>query len=206
MRWGWIWAAVLAFVLVPYILFDASLSALASRLLQGGLGSGTVFAAIVGLLASDVILPIPSSIVAAAAGVLLKLWGGTAAVWLGMTLGCVIGYWIGARSSRVARRFVGEDDLARAQRLAATHGTWALVACRPIPVLAEATVIVAGIVGTPFRRFLMLTACANFGIALGYAAIGAFSMRIDSFLLAFLGAITIPGAAMAVSRLAFRQR
>ena len=36
--------------------------------------------------------------------------------------------------------------------------------------------------------------------ALGYAAIGAYSMRVDSFLLAFLGAMIVPGLAMLAGR------
>jgi hypothetical protein len=39
--------------------------------------------------------------------------------------------------------------------------------------------------------------------ALGYAAFGAFSMRVDSFLLAFAGALLLPGLGLAVSRFVF---
>ena len=69
------------------------------------------------------------------------------------------------------------------------YGDWTILICRPVPVLAEASVIFAGLVGAPFARFFALTALSNLGIALGYAAFGAFSMRMDSFLLAFLGAL-----------------
>ena len=70
-------------------------------------------------------------------------------------------------------------------------------------VLAEASVVFAGIVRTPFVRFAALTAISNLGIALGYAAFGAFSMRLDSFLVAFLGALLLPGIALGISRLTF---
>ena len=73
--------------------------------------------------------------------------------------------------------------------------------CRPIPVLAEASVIFAGIVRRPFSRFLSLTTWSNAGIALGYAAIGAYSMRVDSFLWHFIGAIVVPAIAMLAGRL-----
>ena len=46
-----------------------------------------------------------------------------------------------------------------------------------------------------------VTSWSNAGIALGYAAIGAYSMRVDSFLLAFLGAMVVPGLAMLAGRL-----
>ena len=41
----------------------------------------------------------------------------------------------------------------------------------------------------------------NLGVAIGYAAIGAFSMRLDSFLLAFAGSLALPGLAMLAARL-----
>ena len=63
-------------------------------------------------------------------------------------------------------------------------------------MLAEASVIFAGLVGTPFRHFVALTALSNLGIAVGYAAFGAFSMSVDSFLVAFLGALIIPAVVM----------
>ena len=85
--------------------------------------------------------------------------------------------------------------------LADRHGVWAVVLCRPIPVLAEATVVFAGLVRAPLGRFVWLTALSNLGIATGYAAIGAFSMRLDSFLMAFVGAIVVPGLALVVVRL-----
>ncbi len=117
-----------------------------------------------------------------------------------------MGYALGARASGAARRFVGDEGLRRADALARRYGDWTIVMCRPVPVLAEASVIFAGLVRAPFARFLAITTLSNLGIALGYAAFGAFSMRVDSFLIAFLGALMIPGLAMLVARLTFGNR
>jgi uncharacterized membrane protein YdjX (TVP38/TMEM64 family) len=162
--------------------------------------------AIAALLAFDVLLPVPSSIVSTAAGVLLGFAPGTAIVWSGMMAGCLVAYALGARASRAAQRLVGVESIARARALAARYGDWTIVICRPVPVLAEATVIVAGLVGAPMRRFLALTAMANFGIAAGYAAVGAFAMRVDSFVVAFVGALLIPAVALGMARLASDRR
>jgi hypothetical protein len=78
--------------------------------------------------------------------------------------------------------------------------------CRPVPVLAEASVIFAGLVGAPYGRFLALTSLSNLGVAMGYAAFGSFSMSVDSFLLAFLGALLIPGIVMGIAKLTFGGR
>jgi membrane protein DedA with SNARE-associated domain len=121
-----------------------------------------------------------------------------------MMAGCAFAYALGARGSAAAERLVGAPGLARAQAVAARYGDWTIVICRPIPVLAEATAVVAGVVRAPLGRFLALTAAANLGIAAGYAAVGAYAMRVDSFLIAFVGALLIPAMALGVAKMAFR--
>ncbi len=201
MRWFVVSIVLLTVILVPFVLFEETFNRAAERLIardSSGWYTGSVIAA---LLASDVFLPIPSSIVAAAAGVALGFVWGSLATWTGMTLSCGLGYVFGAETAATARKFVGDAGMARAAHLATRYGDYALVLCRPIPVLAEASVILAGIVRRPVGRFLTLTMAANAGVAMGYAAIGAYSMRVDSFLLAFLGAIIVPAIAMLVGRL-----
>jgi len=203
MRWAVIWVVLIGLVLVPFFLFETESNAFAERMTRDGTATSLASAAIFGLLALDVVLPVPSSIVSTAAGVLLGFWRGAAVVWTGMMVACLIGYLLGARASGLARRFVGADGLQRADRLVQRYGGWTIVMCRPVPVLAEASVIFAGLVGAPFARFLTLTALSNLGIALGYAAFGAFSMSVDSFLVAFLGALIIPAAVMGIAKLTF---
>ena len=200
MRWALLWTALIALVLVPFFLFEDEFNALAGRIATGEVSSSVAALAIGALLALDVFLPVPSSIVSTAAGVLLGLWPGASVVWAGMTAGSLVGYFVGVRSAPLARRLVGAAGLARAAGLADRYGTWAVVLCRPVPVLAEATVVFAGLVRAPLRRFLWLTAGSNLGIAVGYAAIGAFSMRLDSFLIAFVGAVAVPGVALIAAR------
>jgi membrane protein DedA with SNARE-associated domain len=200
MRWAFVWLILVAIVLVPFFLFEDAFNAFAEQIARGEASTGGAALAIGGLLAFDVFLPVPSSIVSTAAGVLLGLWRGGAVVWIGMMTGCLVGYWVGRRSTPLARRLVGADGLVRAGTLANRYGPWAVVLCRPVPVLAEATVIFAGLVRAPLARFLALTASSNLGIAAGYAAIGAYSMRVESFLLAFIGAIVVPGLALLVAR------
>jgi membrane protein DedA with SNARE-associated domain len=120
-----------------------------------------------------------------------------------MMAGCLVAYALGARASGAAERFVGAESLDRARRLADRYGNWTIVICRPVPVLAEATILAAGLVRAPLGRVLLLAGAANLGIAAGYAAVGAFAMRVDSFLLAFVGAILIPAVALGVARVAF---
>lgn len=201
MRWLWLTFAVVALILVPFFLFEDYFTGLAARAVHGEVPLVPSVGIIGGLLALDVLLPVPSSIVSAAAGVLLGFWLGTLVVWTGMTISCGVAYGIGSRSVALTRRIVGDDGLRRAAGVAARYGDFALVLCRPVPVLAEASVIFAGVVQVPLRRFLVVCAWSNLGVAAGYAAIGAYSMRVDSFLLAFLGAMALPAVAWLTARL-----
>ena len=200
MRWLWLSLAVVALILIPFFLFESYFTALAERAASGDISRPAAIATIGGLLAFDVVLPVPSSIVSAAAGVVLGFWRGAAVVWGGMMVSCAMAYLIGARSARLARRLVGDDGMARAASTAARYGTFAIVLCRPVPVLAEASVIFAGVIRVPLGHFLVMCALSNLGVALGYAAIGAFSMRVDSFLAAFVGALALPALAWLVAR------
>jgi uncharacterized membrane protein YdjX (TVP38/TMEM64 family) len=205
-RWALIWVVLIGLVLLPFFLFEDQFNAFAARVTAGDTAAWIAGVSIFGLLALDVILPVPSSIVSTAAGVLLGFWRGTLVIWFGMMVACVMGYVLGAKASGLARRFVGPDGLVRAERLMERHGDWAILFCRPVPVLAEASVIFAGLIGARFSRFAWLTAASNLGIAIGYAAFGAYSMRVDSFLLAFLGALVLPGIAIGIAKLTFGRR
>ena len=206
MRWALLWVILLGLVLVPFLLFEEQFNAFAAGITRSGTSRAVVGSAIFGLLALDVFLPVPSSIVSTAAGVFLGFVAGTVIVWTGMMVGCLIGYAVGARGSGAARRLVGEDGIRRASRVVRRYGDVAIVLCRPVPVLAEASVVFAGLVHAPLSRFVRLTAFSNLGIALGYGAFGAFAYREDSvapFLVAFLGALLLPGVFMLISRLTF---
>ena len=196
MRWVILVGLMFALVIIPFLIFEKQFEQLGIWLAEGH-ASGWASAAIIGaLLALDVFLPVPSSIVSTGAGVLLGFWRGATVIWIGMTIGCAIGYAFGARAAAAARKLVGTEGLARAAAVMEQYGAWALVVCRPIPVLAESSVVFAGLVRTPIGPFVWLTTLSNLGIALAYAAVGAFSMQVQSFLLTFIAALALPGIAM----------
>jgi uncharacterized membrane protein YdjX (TVP38/TMEM64 family) len=203
MRWAFLWALLIGLVLLPFLLFEQQFSDLAAHVTRHDGSRWLVAAGIFSLLALDVFFPVPSSIVSTAAGLLLGFWTGAAIVWAGMMAGCVVGYAVGRRGSAAARTLVGPGDLHRAAGLVRRYGDLTIVLCRPVPVLAEASVVFAGLVRAPFARFARLTSISNLGIAVGYAAFGAYSLSIDSFLIAFVGALLFPGLALLISRVVF---
>ena len=89
--------------------------------------------------------------------------------------------------------------MERVAALQRKFGAWGIVLSRPVPVLAEASVIAAGFTGMPFAKFAALSALSNLGISAAYAYTGATAADRESFLLAFAGAIAA-GKAIAGQR------
>jgi uncharacterized membrane protein YdjX (TVP38/TMEM64 family) len=201
-RWVLLSTGVLAIILVPFFLFGEQIETWTESFLESASDQSTWVALVLGsLLATDILVPVPSSLTSTAAGFFLGLAGGTATSLAGMTVSCVVGYWLGARFGRpVANRLVGEQELARLEKLSQRFGDWVIVVTRPVPVLAEASALFAGISGMPMRQFLLLSTLSNLGISAVYAAVGAFSATVNSFLFAFGGSILVPLVAMILTK------
>lgn len=199
----WIILAIitLSVILIPFFLFEESMNAWVQRLTQPGVRSGAIAAAVVALLALDVFLPVPSSIVSTAAGASLGLLPGLAASTAGMTLGSLLGYACGRKYGLpLVRRMVRERDLEQVSARFRRGAGWALAAMRPVPVLAEASALFAGVSRVPLLSYFGVTTMANTGISLVYCAAGARALTTGSLLLAFAASIALPGIAMAISR------
>lgn len=199
----WIkWIALLCLtivaILVPFFLWGEAVEAWTRDFVESRAGWWTTAAVLGGLLALDIVLPIPSSLVSTAAGALLGFPGGTLLSTVGMTLACLAGYYLGHGTP--AERALGQRDLERARQFREEYGDWALILSRPVPVLAEASIFLAGLVRAPLSRVLSITTLANFGISTVYSATGAYASGKESFLLAFAGAVAVPGLAMLLLR------
>ncbi len=201
LRWSLFTSIVLVLVLVPFWLFEESIARLAEALLQDSSGRASVGAAVVLLLASDLFVPVPSSLVATASGLLLGLVPGMAATWVGMQSGALAGYGVGRWAGRrVAARIVGERELRRAAGAHARWGGLFLIASRAVPVLAEGSVVIAGVASMPLLRFFVCVGMSNLAIAAVYAGVGAYVRDVNTFLMAFAASILLPGSLMLAHR------
>lgn len=192
LRWTLLFAATVAAILIPFFFFGESIEAWAHATLNTTSARWLVAAAAGGLLAFDIFLPVPSSLVSTAAGALLGFWGGLATSWIGMCAGCALGYALGGS--------LPAPERDRMHKAWTRYGDWALILFRAIPVLAEASVFFAGLSRMPRSRFAALVAVSNFAISAVYAGAGAFSAERDTFLWAFAGAILLPGAGLLIWR------
>ncbi len=170
-------AIVLALVIVPFIVFGDRIDSWSRAMLMDRAPAGPLPALLcIGLLAGDVLLPVPSSLVSTACGLWWGLWAGAALSAFGMTLGSALGYVIG-RNAPSVRRWVGDDEMARLERWFARQGEWIVVILRPVPVLAEASAVFAGFSRMNPARFAALSIAANACVSLFYAGLGSLIQR-----------------------------
>ncbi|MEZ5401702.1 MAG: VTT domain-containing protein [Bryobacteraceae bacterium] len=189
---------LLAAILAPFFLWEGQIQAAIEAFLASPHAKLWTAIGIAAILALDILLPVPSSIVSTAAGTLLGLGLGTAASFAGMTAGCLLGYAAGLRAP--VDRMLKPDELERMRAAQHRWGDWMLAVFRPVPVLAEASVVFAGLTRAPFHRFLTLTSLANLGISLIYTTAGALFPSLGSFFYALAAAILLPGIAMWLSK------
>ena len=148
---------------------------------------------VVGSLATDIFLPIPSSVISTFSGWQLGWWRGTLATWVGMNLGAAIGFALARRWGRkFALWFSKEEDLDRMRQTSDLYGPFFLILTRAVPVFAEASVLIVGIHRLSWRRFLPAVMLSNLGIALAYAAFGDYAEQHQWLPLALGVSIAIP--------------
>lgn len=207
LRWSLFWALLLAFILVPFFLLEDNVNAFAQRLLHTDHSLLLMFVIVAGLLVADIFLPIPSSFVMTMAGFAEGFVAGALASFVGLVCSCAVGYWLGQHGgSAIAARILGRAQLERFTMNSARYGDAMLIVFRAAPVLAEASVILAGMARMPLQRFFALTSLGNLGIALAYAWIGAYSADRAAFLLAFGASILLPVGVVVALRLCARAR
>jgi len=154
-------------VLVPIVPFAVIGELPGQRWLQAqgehALSIGAVGAA---LLAMDVLLPIPSSLLGALLGGRLGFWLGFAWSLLGLSAGSALGYALGRLWPT---RFA--DELREAT--AAAPATAVVLLNRPVPVLAEAISLSAGVTRMSALRFAIASTAGNVLYAAAMAGNGA---------------------------------
>jgi uncharacterized membrane protein YdjX (TVP38/TMEM64 family) len=132
------------------------------------------WAAGIGLLVSDLVLPVPGTVVMSALGLIYGPWLGGLIAAAGSMGGGLAGYGLGrCFGERPARRLLGDLDYERGRILFGRGGGWMVALSRALPILPEVIACTAGLARMPFGRFVMALACGSVPMGFLFAAIGA---------------------------------
>lgn len=162
----------LAAVVGPFLVFGELSEDLTIELMSGE-RSLEIFLVTAGLLAADVFVPIPSSVISVSAALLLGPIMSFWACLLGLTGSCFIGYGFGFYFRKVHfDRWYTDGEFRHLSSELSRFGYVVLLMCRGIPLLAEMSVIVAGFHRYSLRKFTLVTLAGNTILAAIYSLIG----------------------------------
>lgn len=148
-------------------------------------------AAAFALLTVDVLLPVPSSALMLLDGALFGPVGGALLSLAGSEAAALLGWMIGRRGGRLLDRAVSPAARERAGAFVDERGPLAIVVTRPIPVIAEATAILAGAAGMPLGRLALAAAIGSLPPAVAYAIAGAYASSFDVGLVVLAGVLAL---------------
>jgi uncharacterized membrane protein YdjX (TVP38/TMEM64 family) len=134
----------------------------------------------VSLLALDVVLPVPSNVIMIAHGALFGTIVGTLLSLLGSMLASAAAFWIGRRGGRLLALAVPADERAQANAILARWGMAAIVVSRPLPLLAETIMVLAGASPLGWRAAMLAALVGYVPLCLVYAWAGAASITFES--------------------------
>lgn len=198
--------ALMACVLVPFALWGDALERAAPLLLRSR--DGLMWFAVVGiaLLVVDVLLPIPSSVVAVALCWALGPVAGGAAVALGGLLSFATGYGLGRLLPEPRlRQWIGPALWDRVRDRARARAEWWIVLARPLPVLAELSAVLAGVWRLPPWRTLTHAALASVALGALYGGSAWLGARAPGALATFAVLLALPAASWWLHRIALRR-
>ncbi len=163
-------------------------------------GAGTA-ATVIGLLAADLFLPIPSSLIMVLSGAAFGVvWGSILSL-----VGSVGGEWLGFELVRrygrsASARFVDDDEFERLSRVFDRHGAAAVVVTRALPVVMETLSVVAGLSAMTRRTFLVASLLGTLPVVVVYAYAGAVSKATGSLVPAIVMLIAVAGFGWVIYR------
>lgn len=184
---------VLLVPVVPFLFFGGQMESWLRGVAENPPAPFATALLVITLLATDILLPIPSSVVSTLCGWQLGWLYGTLTTWLGMNLGAVLGFALAKRYGKpLARWLTSETELARMREVNRRYGPTVLVLTRAVPVFAEASVLIAGIHQLSWRRFLPGILASNLGVSIAYCALGEYAQKHQWLPLALGVSIALP--------------
>ena len=157
---------IIAALLVPIVPFVIIGELPGERWLSGADDDALLFGLTGGgLLALDIALPVPSSIVGTLLAARLGFWPGFIATWIGLLIGNLLGFSLARFAANRLRDWLPPFPETTTLVL--------VFLSRPVPVVAEAMALTAGATKMPALPFVLACSAGNFIYALVLAGNGA---------------------------------
>jgi uncharacterized membrane protein YdjX (TVP38/TMEM64 family) len=147
----------------------------------------------IGLLVSDVLLPVPSSIIMVANGAVFGVVVGALLSLAGSAGAALFGFALGRRGGPLLDRLVPAAERAPADRFLSRWGALAILVSRPVPIAAEMIALMAGTSRLSWRRAAVAAVIGSLPGAILYSAVGAAAAGVDTGALVF-GAVLLLAA------------
>lgn len=154
----------------------------------------------VALLALDIFLPVPATIVMITHGALFGVLLGTLFSLIGSQLAGWLGFYVGRRGDAFLERWIPAAERARADALLQQWGVLAVILSRPVPILSESVAIMAGTSSIGWLPFSLATLAGAVPAAFLYAYTGATAISFDSMVTIFGLVLLIAGFVWFVGR------
>lgn len=127
----------------------------------------------VGLLVSDVLLPVPASIVMLANGVAFGFLPGTAVSVLGAMGASLLGFGLGRLGAKFAARKIPLSERMGFDALLQRWGVLAIVITRPVPIVAETVSMLAGTSSMRWSAYTFASLLGTLPTSVVYAYAGS---------------------------------
>ena len=160
----------------------------------------------IALLISDIILPIPSSIVMIANGAVFGLWAGVMVSMTGGVTASLIGFFIGKKSTIYINKYITAVEQEQAKQLMKKWGIAILIISRSIPILAETLSIMAGATGVSSFQMLLASIIGLLPVAVLYAYTGVYAADLNSALWSFIIVMSCAGIFWIIGKYTFNKK
>lgn len=184
-------------ILIPFVLFAERIDGWFASILEVYAQAKWVIGGVLfGSLALDLFLPVPSSLASTLCGQFFGMWMGACLSFGAMTVSSTMGYVLGRCCRGRAERFLGEGEARLLAHYFERHGVATIVALRTVPILAEASMVFAGMGRMSFRGSFCAALLGNAVVSALYGVIGGLGRSCDAMVPAFLGSLVVSGVLM----------
>ncbi len=154
----------------------------------------------IGIMGSDIILPIPSSVLMTANGRLFGAIGGAITSLLGALLAGGIAYALGRLSERWVDRHTTPGDRERTRHFINRYGLFAIILSRPVPIFAETVAVVAGAARMQPGLYAAGIVLGSVPISVLYALAGAYAVDWQAGAISAVIVVVLSGIFFLVGR------